>query len=109
VPSKTDLAQTYLDKSMANDIDAVMALVTDDVVLNRGMMGTVTGKPAMAEAMRNRPAGMMAGVTPTFNPPVEKGETVEVKGDLPPGLPVSSLTWTFTFSDDKISRIDIGF
>jgi hypothetical protein len=109
VSSKSELAKEYLDKSMANDIDAVMELVTDDVVLNRGMLGTVTGKPAMAEAMRNRPVGMMAGMTPAFNAPVEKGETVEVKGDLPPGLPVSSLTWTFTFSDDKISRIDIGF
>ncbi len=43
VPTRTDLAQEYLDKSMANDIDAVMELVTDDVVLNRGMLGTVTG------------------------------------------------------------------
>jgi hypothetical protein len=93
---------------MANDIDAVLALVTDDVVLNRGMMGTVTGKQAVADAMRNRPPGM-AGMTPTFNEPVEEGETVKVRGDLPPGLPVSSLSWTFSFQDDKISRIDVGF
>ena len=108
MPSKSQMAQEYLDKSMANDIDAVLELVTDDVVLNRGMMGTVSGKQAMADAMRNRPPGM-AGMTPTFNAPVEEGETVRVKGDLPPGLPVSSLTWTFSFSDDKISRIDVGF
>ena len=108
MPTKTELAQAYLDKSMANDVDAVMELVTDDVVLDRGMLGTVTGKQAMAEAMRSRPAGL-AGMTPTFNPPVEEGETVRVKGDLPPGLPLTSLTWTFTFSDDKISRIDVGF
>ena len=108
MPSKTDVAKEYLDKSMANDIDTVLTLVTDDVVLNRPMMGAVTGKEAMAEAMRNRPPGM-AGMTPTFGEPTEEGETVKVKGDLPPGLPVPSLTWTFSFTDDKISRIDIGF
>ena len=108
MPSKTEMAQEYLDKSMANDIDAVMELVTDDVVLDRGMMGTVAGKQAVADAMRNRPPGL-AGVAPTFNAPLEDGETVRVKGDLPPGLPISSLTWTFRFRDDKISRIDVGF
>ena len=106
--TKTDLATEYLARSMASEVDAVLTLVTDDVVLNRGMMGTVTGKEAIAEAMRSRPPGL-AGMTPTFGEPIEEGETVKVKGDLPPGLPVSSLTWTFSFRDDKISRIDVGF
>jgi ketosteroid isomerase-like protein len=107
VPSRTELAKEYLDKSMANDIDAVLALVTDDVVLNRGMLGPVTGKQAVADAMRNRPPGF-AAMTPTFNEPVEEGETVTVRGTLPPGLPMSSLSWTFSFEDDKISRIEVG-
>jgi ketosteroid isomerase-like protein len=108
VASKTEIAQEYLQKSMANDVDAVLTLVTDDVVLNRGMLGSVTGKEAMAEAIRSRPAGL-GGMTPTFGEPEEVGDQVRVKGDLPPGLPVSSLTWTFSFDGDTISRIDVGF
>jgi ketosteroid isomerase-like protein len=107
--SKAQLAQDYLAKSTANDIDGVLALVTDDVVLNRGMLGTVTGKQALADALRNRPPGM--NISPTFEEPVEAGDQIKVKGNLPPGspFPISSLTWTFSFQDDKISRIDVGF
>lgn len=108
--SRTELAQAYLEKSVANDIDGTLALLTEDVVLNRGMLGAATGKQAVGEAMRNRPAGM-GGFAPTFEEPVEQGDQVTVKGNLPPGspFPISSLTWTFSFADDKISRIDIGF
>jgi ketosteroid isomerase-like protein len=107
--TKAQTAQDYLTKSMANDIDGVLALVTDDVVLNRGMMGSVSGKQAVADAIRNRPPGM--DLSPTFEEPVEAGDQIRVKGNLPPGspFPISSLTWTFSFRDDKISRIDVGF
>jgi hypothetical protein len=107
--TRAETAKEYLTKSMANDIDAVLALVTEDIVLNRGMMGTVTGKQALADSIRNRPAGM--NLSPTFEEPVEAGEQIKVKGNLPPGspFPISSLTWTFSFQDDKISRIDVGF
>lgn len=106
---KAALAQDYLAKSTANDIDGVLALLTDDVVLNRGMLGTASGKQAVADAMRNRPAGM-GGFAPEFEEPVEAGDQVKVKGNLPPGspFPIPSLTWTFSFNGDKISRIDIG-
>ena len=110
MPSKAEIAKEYLAKSMAGDVDGVLALVTDDVVLNRGMMGTVTGKQAVADAIRNRPiaAGAFA---PTFEEPVEAGDGVKVKGNLPPGslFPISSLTWTFSFQDDKIAKVDVGF
>jgi hypothetical protein len=110
VASRTELAKEYLAKSVANDIDGTLALLTDDVVLNRGMLGTATGKQAVGEAMRNRPAGM-GGFAPTFEEPMEQGDQVKVKGNLPPGspFPISSLTWTFDFQGDKISRIEIGF
>jgi ketosteroid isomerase-like protein len=107
---KIELARDYLAKSMAGDVDGVLALVTDDVVLNRGMLGTVSGKQGVADAIRNRP--MAAGAfNVTFEDPVEVGEQVQVKGTLPPGspLPVSSLTWTFSFRDDRIARVDVGF
>ena len=107
---KTELAKEYLAKSMANDIDGTLALLSDDVVLNRPMLGSVSGKQAVGDAMRSRPAGL-GGFTPTFEEPVEEGETVRVKGNLPPGspFPISSLTWTFAYSGDTISKIDIGF
>ncbi len=108
--SKAELAKEYLTKSMANDIDGTLALLSDDVVLNRPMLGAVTGKQAVGDAMRNRPAGL-GGFTPTFEEPVEEGEHVKVTGTLPPGspFPISRLTWTFAYSGDKISKIDIGF
>jgi len=107
--TKAETAKDYLTKSMANDIDGVLELVTDDVVLNRGMMGSVTGKQAVADAIRSRPAGM--NISPTFEEPVEAGDQIKVKGNLPPDspFPISSLTWTFSFQNDKISRIDVGF
>jgi ketosteroid isomerase-like protein len=109
VSERTDRAQEYLSKSMANDIEGALALLTDDVVLNRPMLGAANGKQAVGDAMRNRPAGA-GGLEPTFEEPVEQGDQVIVKGNLPPGapFPISSLTWTFSFQDGKISRIDIG-
>lgn len=104
------LAQEYLEKSLANDVEGTLALLSDDVVLSRPMIGTVSGKEAVADAMRNRPAGM-GNFSLTFAEPVETGEQVRVKGTLPPGspFPIPSLTWTFSYADDKISRIEIGF
>jgi len=109
VASKSDLAREYLEKSMANDIDGALALLSEDVVLNRPMLGAVSGKQAVGDSMRNRPPGM-AGLTPTFDEPQETGDQVTVKGNLPAGspFPISSLTWTFSFQDDKISKIDVG-
>jgi ketosteroid isomerase-like protein len=109
MPSKTEIAKDYLAKSMAGDADGVTALLTDGVVLSRGMLGTVTGKAAVADAIRSRPANI-AGMTPNFEEPVEAGETVKVRGKLPPGtpFPIDSLTWTFTFTGDVISRIEVG-
>jgi hypothetical protein len=110
VAENAAVAQEYLDKSMAGDVEGVLALVTDDVVLNRGMMGSASGKEAVAEAIRSRPIAA-AGLAPTFESPVESGEQIKIKGNLPPGspFPISSLTWTFSFAGDKISRIDVGF
>ncbi|MBI2760563.1 MAG: nuclear transport factor 2 family protein [Chloroflexi bacterium] len=107
---KAAVAREYLEKSMAGDVDGVLALVTDDIVLNRGMMGAVSGKDGVAEAIRGRPMAA-AGIAPTFESPVEAGEQIKIKGNLPPGspFPISSLTWTFSFANDKISRIEIGF
>src|SRR5262245_54789089 len=107
--SKEDLAREYLTRSMANDIDGTLTLLTDDVVLSRGMLGTVSGKQAVGDAMRNRPAGM-ENFAPTFEEPVESGENVRVKGNLPPGspFPIPALTWTFSFQGDKISQIEVG-
>ena len=93
---------------MASDIDGTLALLTDDVVLNRPMLGTATGKQGVAEAIRSRPTAV-GGFAPSFEEPVEEGQQVKVKGNLPAGMPIPSLTWTFSFQGDKISRIDVGF
>jgi ketosteroid isomerase-like protein len=96
--TRTDLARQYLERSTSSDVDGALALLTDDVVLDRPMLGVVSGKEAVAEAMRNRPPGL-GGMTPTFDEPVEQGEQVKV--------PVTALVWTFSFTDDKISRIAV--
>ena len=108
--NRAAVAREYLARSMASDVQGVLALVTDDVVLNRPMLGAVTGKDAVADAIRNRPMAV-AGLAPAFEEPVETGDQVVIKGNLPPGslFPIPSLTWTFSFRDDKISRIDVGF
>ena len=110
MPSRTDLAQEYLTRSVAGDVDGVLALLADDVVLSRPMLGEVSGKQAVGDAIRNRPAAA-GGLAPTFEAPVENGDQVRVQGNLPPGMPfpISSLTWTFSFAGDKISRVEVGF
>jgi len=105
--TKAELAQEYLEKSMAGDVDGALALLTDDVVLDRPMLGPANGKQAVGDAMRNRPPGL-GGTVPTFEAPVDAGEQVKVRGNLPPGMPVAVLNWTFSFAGDKISRIEIG-
>ncbi len=105
--SRTDLASDYLARSMANDIDGALELLTDDVVLSRPMLGEASGKQAVGDAMRSRPTAI-GGMAPTFDAPVEQDDQVTVKGNLPPGLPIPSLTWTFSFDGDKISRVVVG-
>jgi ketosteroid isomerase-like protein len=107
VPTNAEIAKQYLEMSMANDVDGALALLTDDVVLDRPMLGPASGKDAVADSMRNPPAGF-GGITPTFDQPEATGDQVKVKATLPPGLPVATLTWIFNFADGKISRIQIA-
>jgi|SRR3990170_4942169 len=103
--SKTEIAQKYLDNSRSN-VDVALGLITDDCVLSRPMGGAVSGKDAIGNALRNPMGG--GGFSPQFEAPQEAGDQVKVKANLPPGAPVPSLTWTFSFEGDKIKRIDVG-
>ena len=109
MPTRAELAGRYLQCSFAGDADGVMALVTGDVVLERPIVGTVSGKEALGAAITSRPMAA-AGFAPTLDEPVENGDEVRIKGRLPAGspFPIPSMTWTFSFEGDKIRRIEVG-
>jgi hypothetical protein len=104
--SKIETVAKYLEYQEQSKIDDLLALLTDDAVMSNPMAGPVTGKAAIGDAIRNRPgAGMF---TLDFGEPAEAGEQVRVSASLPPGAPIPSISFTFSFAGEKISRVDIG-
>ncbi len=104
--SKVETVKKYLEYQRENKIDELLALLTDDAVMSNPMRGPTTGKEAIGNSLRSRPGG--SGFSPTFGEPSESGEQVKVTAALPPGAPIPSLTFTFSFSGDLISRVDMG-
>ncbi len=126
---RTDIAQTYVDASLKRDpasIDALAPALADDAVLVT-RRGTVSGKPAILERLRDPVSGgglrsgagrlairflrwRLARSRPgsgqgigdvlgklNFEPPVEQGATVKLRAPLPPNPAFSAVSLTFTF------------
>jgi hypothetical protein len=102
--SRIDLARQYMEYQRDQNFDAALAMLADDVVVSNPMTGTMTGKEAVEQGMRNRPAGGAGGIT--WAEPQETGNMVKVVGT---GSPFGDIKIEISFnSDDQISKIDIG-
>ncbi len=104
--SKVELAQQYMDYQRDQKIDDMLTMLADDVVMSNPMMGTVTGKEALAQQMRDRPMGGGGGMNITWSEPEEEGDSVKILGA---GAPFGTIKIVLSFNDaDKITKIDAG-
>jgi hypothetical protein len=102
---RIDLARKYLDLQREGKIDEAVAMLSDDVIASNPMMGTQTGKPAVEEAMRNRPAAA-GGMTLEWGEPKQEGDTVSI---VATGSPFGPIKVSVGFnSSDQIDKIEIG-
>lgn len=103
--SRKDLARQYMELVRDSKIDEALGMLADDIVTSNPMTGTQTGKEAVGNAMRNRPAGG-GGANIQWSEPEEEGYTVKIVGT---GSPFGPIRIVVGFNDqDQISRIDIG-
>ncbi|GBD24424.1 hypothetical protein HRbin29_02102 [bacterium HR29] len=104
---RIEIARKYLQAQRDGRIDEAVALLADDVVLVNPMTGTVTGKAAAEQALRNRPAGGAgAGFNITWREPELVDGNVKIVGD---GSPFGPIRILISFNDqDQITKVDIG-
>ena len=102
--SRAELAGKFLDYQRNRDIDSAAAMLSDDVVTNNPMQGTVSGKATVVERMRAGPPGGGGGIQLSWSEPQEEGDAVTLLGS---GSPFGTIKVVLTFnSEDRISRID---
>ncbi|OGO50787.1 MAG: hypothetical protein A2148_03660 [Chloroflexi bacterium RBG_16_68_14] len=105
--SRVDLAKQYMDYQQERKLDEMLAMLADDVVMSNPMMGTITGKGALEQQMRNRPMGGGGGMgNITWSDPEEEGDSVKIVGT---GSPFGPIKIVLAFNaDDMINRIEAG-
>lgn len=107
--SRIELVKQYMALQSEQNVDELLALVADDVIMSNPMTGTINGKEALAEQMKNRPMGG-GGNSPmgniTWSDPEEDGDDVKVLGT---GGSFGTLKILLGFNDDdKINKIEAG-
>ena len=107
--SRIELVKEYMAFQSEQNVDELLALVADDVTMSNPMTGTINGKDALAEQMKNRPMGG-GGNSPmgniTLSDPEEDGDDVKVLGT---GGSFGTLKILLGFNDDdKINKIEAG-
>lgn len=105
--SRIELAQQYMGYQREQKTDEMLAMLAEDVVMNSPMTGTISGKEALAQQMRNRPmGGGGGGMNISWSEPEEESDSVKVVGS---GSPFGPVKIVFTFNaEDKISKIEAG-
>ncbi len=105
--SRVELAKQYMEYQQERKTDDMMGMLTDDVVMSNPMTGTITGKEALAEQMRNRPmGGGGGGMNITWSEPEDEGDNVKILGS---GSPFGTIKILLSFNEaDKITKIDAG-
>lgn len=107
--SKIELAKQYMEYQQEQKIDELLAMLADDVTMSNPMTGTINGKDALAEQIKNRPMGGGANSPMgniTWHNPEEDGDDVKVLGT---GSSFGTLKIVIGFDDgDKINKIEAG-
>ncbi len=107
--SRIELVKQYMAFQSEQKLDELLELLADDVTMSNPMTGTISGKDALAEQMKNRPMGG-GGNSPmgnvTWSDPEEEGDDVKVVGT---GGSFGTLKILLGFNDDdKINKIEAG-
>lgn len=105
--SKIDLAKQYMGLLQERKMEEMMDMLADDATMSNPMTGTINGKEALAEQMRNRPmGGGGGGMNLTWSDPEEEGDAVKILGS---GSPFGTIKILLSFNaEDKINKIDAG-
>ena len=110
VLSRSQIAQRYIEAEMAQDGDALEALLAPDAV-HASMRGETAGAKAIAGRLRNPqgPGGGMMGRL-QWGSPSEVDGKVEIEGKpTMPNAPFPGITMTLSFNEaNKITRIEMG-
>jgi len=105
VSERTDLARQYGEYLRDRKFDEALAMLADDVTMTAPMMGTISGKAGIEQALQRMPAGGGGGNI-SWSDPVEEGDTVK---SVAAGSPFGSFKFVVGFSaDNKINKIDIS-
>ena len=107
--SRIELVKQYMAFQTEQKLDELLEMLADDVTMSNPMTGTISGKDALAEQMKNRPMGG-GGNSPmgniTWSDPEEDGNDVKVLGT---GGSFGTLKILLGFNeDDKINKIEAG-
>ena len=106
--SKVELAKQYMGLQRERKVDEMVEMLADDVTMTNPMTGTITGKDALANQMRNPPMGGGAGggMNLEWSEPEEDGDNIKILGT---GSPFGTIKIVLGFNvDDKISKIEAG-
>ena len=108
MPTRLELAKQFMDYQRDQKTDDLVAMLADDVTMSNPMTGTISGKDALAEQMKNRPMGGGNGPMGniTWSDPEAEGDDVKVLGT---GSPMGTLKILFGFNDDdQVNKIEMG-
>lgn len=107
--TRIELTKQYMDYQRERKSDELLEMLADDVTMSNPMTGTINGKDALAEQIKNRPMGggdngPMGNIT--WSDPEPEGDNVKVLGT---GSPMGTIKILLSFNDDdQINRIGMG-
>ncbi len=107
--TRIELTKQYMDYLRDQKIDELLEMMADDVTMSNPMTGTINGKDALAEQIKNIPIGG-GGNSPmgdiTWKDPETEGDDVKVLGT---GSPMGTLKIQLGFNDDDlVNKIGMG-
>lgn len=106
--SRAELTKQYMGLQREQKVDEMVDMLADDVTMTNPMTGTISGKEALANQMRNPAAGGGGGggMTLEWSEPEEDGDSVKILGT---GSPFGTIKIVLGFNGaDKINKIDAG-